>query len=66
MVWFILILACIILWGVADILYKVSLNYNDHLSHYKSFVWIGIIMALAGCIMSAWSGFNIKRRFVMS
>ena len=42
--WFILILACIILWGIADILYKVSLDYNDHLSHYKSFVWIGIIM----------------------
>ena len=55
MVWLILILACIILWGVADILYKVSLDYNDHLSHYKSFVWIGIIMALAGCIMSTWS-----------
>ena len=55
MVWLLLILACIILWGVADILYKVSLDYNDHLSHYKSFVWIGIIMALAGCIMSTWS-----------
>ena len=53
--WFILILACIILWGIADILYKVSLDYNDHLSHYKSFVWIGIIMVLAGCIMSTWS-----------
>ena len=53
--WFILTLACIILWGVTDILYKVSLDYNDHLSHYKSFVWIGIIMVLAGCIMSTWS-----------
>ena len=55
MSWFILTLACIILWGVADILYKVSLDYNDSLSHYKSFVWIGIIMVLAGCVMSTWS-----------
>ena len=53
--WLILTLACIILWGVADILYKVSLDYNDSLSHYKSFVWIGIIMALAGCVISTWS-----------
>ena len=53
--WFILTLACIILWGVADILYKVSMDYNDSLSHYKNFVWIGIIMALVGCVMSTWS-----------
>ena len=55
MSWFILILACIILWSVADILFKASSDYNDSLSHYKSFVWIGIVMALAGCIMSTWS-----------
>ena len=53
--WFILMLACIIFWGVTDILYKVSLDYNDSLSHCKSFVWTGIIMTLAGCVMSTWS-----------
>ena len=53
--WFILTLACIILWGVTDILYKASFYKNDPLSYYKSFVWVGLVMALAGCIMSVWS-----------
>ena len=55
MTWFILTLSCIILWGVTDILYKASSDQNDPLSHYKTFVWIGIIMLLAGGIMSTWS-----------
>ena len=55
MSWFILTLACIVLWGITDILYKASWDYNDPLSHHKTFVWIGIIMALAGCIMANWS-----------
>ena len=53
--WFILTLTCIILWGVTDILYKASFHKNDPLSHYKSFVWVGLVMALAGFIMSNWS-----------
>lgn len=53
--WFILTLACIILWSLADILFKTSSDYNDPLSHYKSFVWVGLVMALAGFIMSNWS-----------
>ena len=53
--WFILTLACIILWGVTDILYKASFNKNDPLSYYKSFVWVGLVMALAGFVMSNWS-----------
>ena len=53
--WLILTLACIILWGVTDILYKASFYKNDPLSYYKSFVWVGIVMALAGFIMSNWS-----------
>ena len=53
--WFIMTLGCIILWGVADILFKVSSDYNDPLSHYKNFIWIGIVMAVAGVIMSTWS-----------
>ena len=53
--WLILTLACIILWGVTDILYKASFYKNDPLSYYKSFVWVGLVMALAGCIMSVWS-----------
>ena len=55
MTWFLLTMACIILWGVTDILHKVSLDAEDPLSHYKTFVWIGIAMALAGGIMTTWS-----------
>ena len=36
--WFILTLACIILWGVTDILYKASFQKNDSLSYYKPLV----------------------------
>lgn len=55
MEWFLLIVGCIILWSVTDILYKASSPQNDPLSHYKTFVWIGIVMLLAGGIMSTWS-----------
>ena len=51
MPWLLLTLSCIILWGITDILYKKSSDYNDPLSHFKTFVWIGIIMAPAGGIM---------------
>jgi drug/metabolite transporter (DMT)-like permease len=53
--WFILTLACILLWGVTDVLYKASFYKNDSLSYYKSFVWVGLVMALAGFVMSTWS-----------
>ena len=53
--WFLLTLSCIILWGVTDILYKASFYQNDPLSYYKSFVWVGLVMALAGFVMSTWS-----------
>ena len=53
--WFILTLSCIILWGLTDVLYKATFYKNDPLSYYKSFVWLGIVMALAGFIMSTWS-----------
>ena len=53
--WFILTLACIILWAVTDILYKASFQKNDSLAYHKSFVWVGIVMALAGVVMSNWS-----------
>ena len=52
MTWLMLTLSSIILWGIADILYKKSSNYNDPLSQYKTFVWIGIVMAPAGIIMA--------------
>ena len=51
MTWLLLTLSCIVLWGVTDILFKKSSNYTDPLSHYKTFVWIGIVMALAGVVM---------------
>ena len=52
MSWLIFTLTCIILWGVTDILYKKASDYNDSLSHYKTFVWIGIVMAPACVIMT--------------
>lgn len=55
MYWFILALACIILWGVTDVLYKATFQKNDPLAYHKSFVWVGLVMALAGFIMSYWS-----------
>lgn len=55
MSWFILILACILLWAVTDILYKASSDHDDPLSQYKTFIWIGIVMVVAGWIMSNWS-----------
>ena len=48
--WLLLTLSCIVAWGITDILYKKSLNYSDPLMHYKTFIWIGIIMATAGII----------------
>ena len=52
MTWLLLTLSCIILWGITDILLKKSLDYSDSLSQYKTFVWIGIVMAPAGVIMA--------------
>ena len=55
MSWLLLTVSCIILWGITDILYKKSSDYNDPLSQYKTFVWIGIVMAPAGIIMALYS-----------
>ena len=52
MTWLLLTLSCVILWGITDILLKKSLDYSDSLSQYKTFVWIGIVMAPAGVIMA--------------
>ena len=52
MTWLLLTLSCIILWGVTDILYKKSSDISDPLSHFKIFVWIGIVMAPSGIIMA--------------
>ena len=43
MSWFMLTLSSIILWGLTDILLKKSLDYNDPLSQFKTFVWIGLV-----------------------
>ena len=50
MIWFILTMSSIILWGITDILFKKSLHHSDPLSHFKTFVWVGLVMAVAGCI----------------
>ena len=52
MIWLILTLSCIILWGTTDILLKKSLQCSDSLSHFKTFVWIGLIAASA-CVVVA-------------
>ena len=52
MTWLLLTFACIVLWGFTDILLKKSLDYSDPLSQFKTFIWIGIIMAAAGGIMA--------------
>ena len=52
MTWLLLTLSCIILWGITDILLKKSLQHSDPLSQFKTFIWIGLVMALAGCIMA--------------
>lgn len=50
MIWFLLTLSCIILWGITDILLKKSLDYSDPLSQFKTFIWIGLVSALSGAI----------------
>lgn len=52
MPWLLLTLSCIILWGITDIFYKKSMDYSDTLSQYKTFVWIGVVMAPVGGIMA--------------
>ena len=48
--WLLLTMSSIILWGITDILLKKSLHHSDPLSQYKTFIWIGLVMAPAGCI----------------
>ena len=52
MPWLLLTLSAIILWGATDILLKKSLQCSDSLSHFKTFVWIGLIAALS-CVVVA-------------
>ena len=52
MPWLLLTISCIVLWGFTDILYKKSLDYSDSLSQFKTFIWIGIIMAPVGGIVA--------------
>ena len=52
MTWFLLTLSCIILWGATDILLKKSLHHSDTLSQYKTFIWMGLVMTLAGVVMA--------------
>ena len=48
--WFLLTLSSIILWGITDIFLKKSLHHSDSLSQFKTFIWIGLVMAPAGCV----------------
>ena len=52
MIWFLLTISCIILWGITDILLKKSLHPSDPISQFKTLIWIGLIMAPAGGIMA--------------
>jgi hypothetical protein len=60
MPWLLLTLVCIISWGITDILYKKSFDYNDPLAHFKTFVWIGIIMVPSGIIAAICSDTLLK------
>ncbi len=51
MTWFLLTLSCIFLWGLTDILFKKSLDRSDPLSQFKTFTWVGLVMALACIVM---------------
>ena len=48
--WLLLTLSCIILWGITDILLKKSLDHSDPLSQFKTFIWMGLVMAFVGGI----------------
>ena len=50
MTWLMLMLSCILLWGITDILLKKSLDYFDPLSQYKTFIWIGLVATASGII----------------
>lgn len=52
MIWLILTLSCILLWGFTDILLKKSLDHSDPLSQYKTFVWIGLVAAATAVVMA--------------
>ena len=52
MLWLILTLSCIVLWGITDILLKKSLDYFDPLSQYKTFIWIGLVAAFSGTVVA--------------
>ena len=55
MPWLLLTLSAIILWGTTDILLKKSLQCSDSLSHFKTFVWIGLIAALSCVVVALYS-----------
>ena len=50
MIWLILTVSAIILWGTTDIFLKKSLDYFDSLSQYKTFIWIGVVATLSGAV----------------
>ena len=50
--WLLLTLSCIVAWGITDILYNKSLNYSDPLTHYKTFIWIGLVAIPVSVIMA--------------
>ena len=52
MPWLLLTLSAIILWGTTDILLKKSLQCSDPLSHFKTFICIGLIVA-SSCVVAA-------------
>ena len=52
MFWLALTLCAIISWGSADIFYKKSSGYNDSFYHYKTFIWVGMVMAPAGAVIA--------------
>lgn len=44
MIWFPLVLLCILCWSATDLFYKIGSAPEDKLSHLKFLVWLGLVM----------------------
>ena len=44
--WFLCAILTFTFWGLADLFYKIGNKENDHLSHYKTGIMVGIVMGI--------------------
>lgn len=48
--WFLCAILTFAFWGLADLFYKIGNKEDDHLSHYKTGIMVGIIMGIHATI----------------